>query len=295
MGDFFLNFWNIILSLKITDFIDIAIVAFLIYKLIDFFRENRSERLIKGILMIAVAYFFAYYLNLEVLSYLINILITNGILVLVIIFHPELRKALERFGRSKISNLSIFSVAVEEKRELTISAINAVVESFKSLQVLKMGALVVFENSRLNDIANTGTKIDAIPTAAAFSNIFFNKAPLHDGAVLVREGRIHSAGCILPLTANDEIDSNLGTRHRAAIGISENSDAVAAVLSEETGAMSVTIGGKITRFASAAEFSEFLIATLAPAVDADSNTNKFISRITKIFKKKSSKGEDDVK
>ena len=249
----------------IFDFLDIVIVSFLVYYLIVFIRDTRAQQLMKGILVIFVAYILASWLKLNTLLYIIEIIINNGILAVIIIFQPELRSFLEHMGRSKLSVSSWFGVSLEDAHEAQLGAINGVVEAFRTLQKQKMGALVVFEREDLlNDIAATGTRVDAMPTAGVIANIFFNKAPLHDGAMIIRDGRVHSAGCILPLTKNNNISMELGTRHRAAIGMSENSDAVVVVLSEETGQLSIAINGDLQRFDTVTQFTSVLMQVLLP-------------------------------
>lgn len=168
----------------------------------------------------------------------------------MIVFQPEIRKALEQMGRNNVGKSLANVVGSKEKDASTIlvrKSINSVVDAYVTLQGLKMGALVVFEKeTRLGEILETGTFIDAQPSAQLIANIFFNKAPLHDGAMVVRKGKVLSAGCILPLTRSDELSPSAGTRHRAALGISEESDSVTVVLSEETGNISIANNGKIT-------------------------------------------------
>ena len=200
VNDFFEILKRLVTYFSIFDLLDILIVSFLIYYLIVFIRDTRIQQLMKGILVIFVAYLLASWLKLNTLLYIIDIIVNNGILAVIIVFQPELRSFLEHMGRSKFSVGSFFGDE-EDPHEAQLNAINGVVEAFRTLQKQKMGALVVFEQEDLlNDIAATGTQVDSLPNAGVVSNIFFNKAPLHDGAVIIREGRVHSAGCILPLT-----------------------------------------------------------------------------------------------
>lgn len=277
------------------DFLDIIIVSFVFYYLIVFIRDTRAQQLMKGIFFILVAYVLASWLKLNTLMYIIDFVINNGILAVIIIFQPELRSFLEHMGRSKFSVGNLFTVQ-EDAHEAQLNAINGVVDAFRTLRKQKMGALVVFEmEDKLNDIAGTGTRVDALPNAGVISNIFFNKAPLHDGAMIIRESRVHSAGCILPLTKNNNISMDLGTRHRAAIGMSENSDAVVIVLSEETGHMSIAIKGKLQRFETVTEFTSVLMQILLPEKE-DKNEKKHIRIISgvkkKLLGKKSDKNSD---
>lgn len=265
LNDFLELVERLVTYFTLFDFLDIVIVSFLVYYLIVFIRDTRAQQLMKGILVIFIAYILASWLKLNTLLYIIEIIINNGILAVIIVFQPELRSFLEHMGRSKLSVSSWFGVSLENAHEAQLGAINGVVEAFRTLQKQKMGALVVFEREDLlNDIAATGTRVDAMPTAGVIANIFFNKAPLHDGAMIIRDGRVHSAGCILPLTKNNNISMELGTRHRAAIGMSENSDAVVVVLSEETGQLSIAINGDLQRFDTVTQFTSVLMQVLLP-------------------------------
>ncbi len=273
------------------DILDIAIVAFLIYKVVAFVRDSRAQLLVKGIIVIAVSYAFSLLLHLQMMTSIVELVIQNAAIVLLIVFHPEIRGALERMGRSKLSVASIFTKDDKSvERGETIATISSVVESFRILQKDKMGALVVFEREvLLSDIIKTGTVIDARPSAPILSNIFFNKAALHDGAVVIRGNKVYSAGCILPLTQNTELGVSFGTRHRAGIGISENSDAVAVILSEETGLFSVAIEGALKRFATPAELSEELMRVLLPE---DKQIEQRMGWLARIIKKET-KADDE--
>ena len=284
LTDFFEILKRLVVYFSFSDLLDIIIVSFLIYYLIVFVRDTRIQQLLKGILLIYVAYLLATWLKLNTLLFIIDIIVNNGILAVIIVFQPELRSFLEHMGRSKF-NVGSFFGTDDDPHEAQLSAINGVGEAFRTLQKQKMGALVVFEQEdKLNDIAATGTQVDSVPNAGVISNIFFNKAPLHDGAVIIRDGRVHSAGCILPLTKSKEVPAELGTRHRAAIGMSENSDAVVVVLSEETGQLSIAIGGKLTRFDTVTEFTSELMQILLPSNDENRNAGR-IPILTSVSKR----------
>lgn len=253
--DFINNNLNAFLTLMktftIADFLDISIMSFIIYNFIKLIRETRASQLVKGIIILIIAYIFSYHFNFRMLSYLLNKFFEFGIIALLVVFQPELRRALEQIGRSKISRYwsssypNNFNIAAYKLQQRCIST---VVDAIFLLQRTKTGALIVFERqTKLGDIVNTGTILRARPSVPIIGNIFFNKAPLHDGAMIVRGSMIYAAGCILPLTKNEDIHPDIGTRHRAAIGISENSDAIAIVVSEETGNVSVAINGNLTR------------------------------------------------
>ncbi|MDD6396372.1 MAG: diadenylate cyclase CdaA [Acutalibacteraceae bacterium] len=297
LKDFLETISRLVTYFTIFDFLDIVIVSFLFYYLIVFIRDTRTQQLVKGILLIFIAYIASSWFKLNTLNYLIEFVINNGIIAAIIIFQPELRSFLEHMGRSKFSVSNLFFTQ-EEVHEAQLNAINGVVDAFRTLRKQKMGALVVFEREdTLSDIARTGTRVDSLPTAGVISNIFFNKAPLHDGAMIIRDGRVHSAGCILPLTKNNDISMELGTRHRAAIGMSENSDAVVLVVSEETGHLSIAIKGNLQRFESITEFTSVLMQILLPESDDKQEKKhiRFISGVKKKFfknkKNKSSKND----
>lgn len=229
------------------DVIDILVIAFLVYKAIDFLRETRAGQLVKGIAVLIVVALLARWLNLVSLKWLLNTVFESALIAIAIIFQPELRRALERVGRSNFKGI-VKGQTPEEERENAINCIEAVCQSSASMSKQKIGALIVFErNTLLGDIVNTGTVIDSSASPQMISNVFFPKSPLHDGAMIVRDGRLLAAGCILPLTQNEGLSSQLGTRHRAGIGMSENSDAIVVIVSEETGIISVASNGHITR------------------------------------------------
>ncbi len=246
------NIWLFVQSFNwITDTLDILVVAFVIYFVLRLIRDSRAEQLLKGVLLLAALYFVSFLLNLSSLNFLLNTLFSNGLLLIVIIFQPEFRRALEAAGHSRLGAMRIFGLNGENADQyvqLWKGAIAAVCSAAETLQNQKMGALIVLERStRLSEIAHTGTILDADATPELIGNVFFNKAPLHDGAMIIRDGRVHAAGCILPLTDNAQLSRELGTRHRAAVGISENSDALVVVVSEETGTLSVAVGGELKR------------------------------------------------
>ncbi|MBQ8135426.1 MAG: diadenylate cyclase CdaA [Clostridia bacterium] len=248
-----------------TDVLDILIVTFIIYSLIKIMRETRAEQLVKGILIILVAFAVSNLFNLRMLNSIFTSFFQFSVLAVLIVFQPELRSALEHIGRSKIGKYwnGIASMTVEEEQTKQVrKCINCVADVAANFQRSKTGALIVFERqTKLGEIIDTGTIIDAEPSVPMIGNIFFNKAPLHDGAMIVRKGKVYAAGCILPLTKNNDISTDLGTRHRAALGISENSDAVIVVVSEETGTISIAKNGVITR--------NFSRETLSTALEED--------------------------
>ena len=253
----FLSEWfNIILnsvkSIQAKDILDIAIIAFLIYNLIKLMRETRAEQLVKGLLWVVIAFALSELFHLQMLSTLLKNFFQFSVLALLILFQPELRRALEQVGRSNFGKYwSFVSGGTKESEEYLKKqkrCIKAVVDASVALSKTKTGALMVIERqTKLGDIIATGTVINALPSPPIIGNIFFNKAPLHDGAMIIREGMIYAAGCILPLTKNTSISIDLGTRHRAGVGISENSDAIVVIVSEETGTISMAVNGVLTR------------------------------------------------
>lgn len=237
-------FKNIVSSVGITDVFDIAIITFLVYKLLGFIRETRAEQLAKGLLLLVVATVLSKWMHLYTLHWLLSGLISAGLVAIVVIFQPELRRALEYLGRSRITNI-FGEVDKEEAKRI----VGQFVEAVDSMSASRTGALIVIEREiSLNDIVETGTVIDSQITAQMIGTIFYEGTPLHDGAVIVRGDKLYAAGCVLPLTQNKELNKELGTRHRAGIGITENSDALVIIVSEETGIISIAQNGKLTRF-----------------------------------------------
>lgn len=247
------------------DTLDILIVAFAVFGIFKLVRDSRAEQLLKGFFLLAVAYGAAYLFGLTTLKYILQVLFDNVLIILAVIFQPELRRALEQVGHSGFSRLRVLGASEAESREYITTwkkTIAAVCTAAEQLQRDRMGALIVFErNTRLGEIAQSGTELNADATAELIGNIFFNKAPLHDGATIVRDGKVYAAGCILPLSEDISISRSLGTRHRAAVGMSENSDALAVVVSEETGTISLAKGGELTR--------NYTAETLRAALEAE--------------------------
>lgn len=250
--EFFENIGSILRTIQIRDVIDILAIALLIFGIFRLIRETRAIQLLKGILLLLIVYFIASTFNFVMLSSLLRLFFEASVVIIAIIFQPEIRKALEQMGRNNTWRryLSIFTKP-KKSDEWENSVKKAIVDAADTSVIFsrsRTGALIVFEReTMLSDIAATGTVVNAETSVALFGNIFFNKAPLHDGASIIRDGKLHAAGCILPLTDNPNVDINLGTRHRAALGISELSDAVVLVVSEETGVVSLAIGGSLER------------------------------------------------
>lgn len=236
----------------ITDTLDIFIVALFVYFVIRLVRDSRAEQFVRGIVVLLVLYIFALVFELTTVLFLLNALFENGLLLLIVVFQPEVRRALEQAGHSRngISRIFMGFSAVDNASHINQwkKAINAISEAIENLQEQKMGALIVLERTtRLGEIVRSGTIMESEPSSALISSVFFDKAPLHDGAMIIRDGKVYAAACILPLSENLQISRELGTRHRAGVGMSENSDAVVVILSEETGMISVAEGGELQR------------------------------------------------
>ena len=243
------------------DVLDMAIVAFVVYHIFRFVRRSRSGQVVKAILLILVGVSVANMLHLQVVSFVLNNAVELGFIALVIIFQPEIRRFLEQMGSGKIKEMFV-QETIDDELEY---AIRETVEAYTSMSKDKVGALMVFERkTMLDDVLKTGTPLDARVSAELLKNLFWNKAPLHDGAVIVRNGRIVGAGCMLPMSGNVNISRDLGMRHRAGIGISENSDAVVALVSEETGSISVAINGMLKRHLAPATLEQMLRNELMP-------------------------------
>lgn len=240
--------WNIIRDMGVVDFIDIAIVAILFYYMYKFIRERRAGKLAAGILILLLTLVLSNLLNMHAMQFILHNVFQVGVIAVIIVFQPELRSALEKMGSEPLKGLRSIGEAKSGERAQTLAMISEVTEAVCDMSLDKTGALIVIERTtKLGDIIKSGTVINANPTAFLIRNIFFNKAPLHDGAMVIRDDRLYAAGCFLPLSTNNDIIKDLGTRHRAAIGMSENSDAVIVVVSEETGTISIAVEGQLKR------------------------------------------------
>lgn len=266
----------------VADLIDMIIVAYVVYHVLIFIRKSRSGQVAKAIVILFVVFGVADIVGLRIIKFFLNGALELGLLSLVIIFQPEIRRFLERMGSGKIKELFVS----EETAADVPAAIDQTVEAYTSLSRDKVGALIVFERkTMLDDVIKSGTPLDAAISAELLKNLFWNKAPLHDGAVIVRNGRIVGAGCMLPLSGNINLSRDLGMRHRAGIGISENSDAVVAIVSEETGSISVAINGMLKRHLSPETLHRLLKNELAPDQE-EKKTTSAVSIISSVFKSK---------
>ena len=240
------NVWRYLLLTRFTDVLDVALMAFLLYKLLTLLKTTSGTNLLKGVLIFLAVLFLSSILHLNGISIILSRMLEWGVLALIILFQPEIRRVLEQVGSQRLKFLSIFSRedTVTEMEKTIAQTVLACTEMSRS----RTGALIVFEQKiQLDDMVRSGTVLDASVSSELLKNIFFVKAPMHDGAVIIRHGRLLGAGCMLPLSKNVNLSRDLGMRHRAGIGMSENSDAVVVIVSEETGSISVAIGGMLRR------------------------------------------------
>ena len=290
--EIFNSILSIIKTIQLRDIVDILAIALLIFGLFKLIQETRAVQLLKGVIMLLIVYFLSSLFGLVMLSSLLRTFFEAAVVVIAIIFQPEIRKALEQMGRNNTYKKYIKIFTKHHKGDEWKKAVEKSIVDAADTAVLfsrsKTGALLVFEReTMLSDIAATGTIIDAETSVALFGNIFFNKAPLHDGASIIRDGKLFAAGCILPLTTNQNVDINLGTRHRAGLGISEQSDAVVLIVSEETGVISLAVNGillrEFTREALIKKLEQFLIYDRG--YDDDEPPKKFFQKNPKSSKR----------
>lgn len=288
MGEFVQMLIGYAKLISIPDVLDIAIIAYIVYRVLLLVRHSRAVQVAKAILLLLVALGLSSVFQLRVINFVLGQAVELGMLALIIVFQPEIRRFLEQVGSSSIGD--VFSK--EEAPPDVESAITQTVAAYASLSKDKVGALMVFERKvPLDDIIKTGTMLDSTIHAELLKNLFWNKAPLHDGAVIVRNGHIVGAGCVLPLSGNINLSRDLGMRHRAGIGMSENSDAVVAIVSEETGSISVAVGGMLKRHLAPETLDRLLRNELLPEAEAPKQPFKLGS----LFKsKKGDKTDGEV-
>lgn len=281
---------SMIWPIGVADVIDMLIMAFVIYKVILLIRRTSSGGVAKGILLLVAALWVSSFLRLYTVNFLLSKVVEWGVLALVILFQPEIRRFLEQVGRSSLGKV----FAQREERNELDSAITQTVEAYTSLSRSKTGALMVFERKNmLDDAIKTGTALDCTVNAELLKNIFWNKAPLHDGAVIVRSGRIVGAGCMLPMSGNVNLSRDLGMRHRAGIGASEQTDAVVAIVSEETGSISVAVGGMLKRHLSPDTLERLLRNELLPEQEQEEEPKFKLSNLLRSRKGEKSDVEKD--
>ena len=246
INSFFGGFFDMIFSMSLNDIIDILIVAYIFYKIFMFIKDTRAEQVLKGIVLLFVATQISEILKLHTLYWLLIKALDLGFIAALVIFQPELRAGLEHIGRTKFNFFSKNSISVSE--EIFNKTIEEIVEALYSLSRQKIGALIILERqTKIGDIINTGTSIDGAISRQLLINIFIPNTPLHDGAVVIRDSQIKAAACFLPLTQSKDLSKDLGTRHRAAVGVSEVSDCISLIVSEETGDVSIAKAGKLYR------------------------------------------------
>ena len=262
------NLYPFIRSIRLTDIIDIILVAFVVYTVIKFIRQTRAAQLLKGIAILLVVMYLSDWFQLNVINFILLNTMQIGLTALLIIFQPELRRALEHMGRSKFGNFLSFDDHISD-----VDIVDEICLAANSMSKSKTGALIVFERkTKLDDMLTGGTIINSDISSELVENIFVPNTPLHDGAVIVRDGKIYKAACVLPLSGNKNLSKELGTRHRAALGISEQSDCVSLVISEETGRISVMTNGDMIRNLSISSLSRLLNKLVAePTTDKNKN------------------------
>ena len=273
-------------SFRISDIIDIGIIAFLLYKLIVLFRDTRSKQIIKGVSVLLIVWMIARLLNLVMLSWMFTKAVDYLIIAAIIVFHPEIRRGIEHMGYSKFSPFGFLGNHKADAGQ-TLEAIDGICKAVATMHTDKVGALIVIEkDTALSEIVSSGTVIDAKISPELVCNVFYPKSPLHDGAMIIRDNKVYAAACILPLTSNKNISKELGTRHRAAIGLSESADAVVVVVSEETGKISLVMNGNIKRDYNPQTLREELKSILITENSEDQeNTFTKIKKIIKTDKK----------
>lgn len=264
------SYLNSVLPITFWDLLDIAVLAVIIYKGITIVKETRAGGLLKGIAVLIAAYAIMEFFEMKAMAYIMKNLFSIGLLAIVILFQPELRRTIEKMGRSKITKIPVISSIGSDSSDAVSAkwntAIEAVCDACEDLSATTTGALIVIEReSKLGEQIDTGTILNAVPSKELFGNIFFKNTPLHDGAVIMRDGMILAAACFLPKPQKEEsINKQLGSRHRAAIGMSENSDAIVIAVSEETGVISVAENGTLERGFSRDSLKKYLRSKLIP-------------------------------
>lgn len=278
--------YNTLRSIHLKDVFDILIVTFIIYKAMQFIRDTRAVQLVKGIVLLLIVSQIVFITKMAATGYFLSRALDWGVVTLAILFQPELRSLLERVGRGKLEKFNFFSP--DENRSLAEIEIRKCIDVVKNaaadMSESKIGAIIVLERkTRLGDIISTGTVVDATLSEQMLTNIFFPKSPLHDGAVIIRMSRLYAAGCILPLSQNSSLGKELGTRHRAAIGVTEVSDSVVVVVSEETGYISLAVAGVMKRHLTPEVLESNLIAHMITAEEKKEHS------LISLFRKKGNK------
>ncbi|WP_297720415.1 diadenylate cyclase CdaA [Intestinimonas sp.] len=281
MTDILQRVYHYILTFNISifDVVDVTIISVIVYRVLMLVRRSRAAQVAKAILLLLAALAISSVLQLRVINFFLSHMVEMGMLALIVVFQPEIRRFLEQLGSTSLGDMFSREEAPPEVEE----AISQTVQAYASLARDKVGALMVFERKvPLDDIIKTGTALDSTVAAELLKNLFWNKAPLHDGAVIVRNGHIVGAGCVLPLSGNINLSRDLGMRHRAGIGMSENSDAVVAIVSEETGSISVAVNGMLKRHLAPETLERLLRNELLPKDETSGSPGK----LSALFKSK---------
>ena len=282
-----------VLTLKLTDYLDIALMAYGLYWLLKLVGDTKVERLGKGVIIFLFSLWLSHIFHLNGIYFILSHVVSLGVLALVVLFQPEIRRLLEQIGSSRLRSFNPFAKA--QQVTALESAIAQTVLACTEMSKSRTGVLIVFERDILLDhIARTGTIVDAQVSSELLKNIFFVKAAMHDGAVIIREGRLLAGGCMLPLSKNVNLSRDLGMRHRAGIGMSENSDAVVVIVSEETGAISVAIGGLLKRHLMPETLEKLLMKELIPQQEEEAES-KFRLHLPSFHKERKERDEDGTK
>lgn len=286
------NIGSYLLLIKLSDILDIAIMAYLVYRLLSLVHSTRAESILKGIAIFLLALWMSSVFQLHGINYILSHMVEWGVLALIIVFQPEIRRILEELGSKNFKFLRLFTP--EQQLSEMEQAIDQTVVACTEMAKTRTGVLIVFERKMmLDDMARSGTALNATVSSELLKNIFFVKAPMHDGAVIVRQGRILSAGCMLPLSKNVNLSRDLGMRHRAGIGMSENSDAVVVIVSEETGSISVAIGGMLKRHLMPETLTKLLRNELIPQGEEEEDKHRFA--LSELIRFKKNGGHDGEK
>lgn len=278
------------------DLLDILFFAFLIYELIILVRNTRAAQLAKGIVVALLVYMVVLLANMRALTFFLQAVMQFGIVVLAVVFQPELRRAIEQVGgvNSAFSNLFKPPTIEDAQRTEWRRAIAAICDAAERMAESRTGALIVLERrTNLNEIIRTGTPLNSVVNVETLSTIFYEGTPLHDGAVVVRDGRIEAAGCFLPLSNNLEISKDMGTRHRSAMGMSENSDAIVVIVSEETGIISLAKSGVMIRRLERQNLYDLMVSEIIPPQQEENKKEKFTGFFRKLFLNRREETEDE--
>ena len=278
--------------IRVADIVDMVIMAFLVYKILGLVTSTRAENILKGIVIFLLALWLATALHLRAVSYILGHVVEWGILALIILFQPEIRQLLEKIGSKRLPKQIFRLLQPQQSVGELEQAIDQTVLACSEMSKSKTGVLIVFErNMALGDLVRSGTPLDAAVNSELLKNIFFINAPMHDGAMIVRDGRIIGAGCMLPLSKNVNLSRDLGMRHRAGIGISEITDAVVVIVSEETGSISVALGGMLKRHLMPETLSKLLRNELLPPEEEMEQNRQKLPQLGRLFR--SDKEDED--